>query len=288
LSAEGTSPTGPDGVEPLDDADVPAADDDVVDVAVDTHGVSEDEHSVDEAPAVGIFSKTKYFVESNPMAGYPLLGMAGFLGITFAIAIVKTAAKGFTKEGKRTKTVNKNKLVIDELSKFLPDNREGLKGSAIAGVRLRTGFTPTEIFRKYLWFMLRERKFDPECIADLVELRGALNLTNEEVASALKERAERVYKQYGTVMLDTSGLSQAGIERKATSRALFSKMMYLVECEDLLGVDFDRKQAVDLREIFGCTEEDCSRLRIASLYEVDLENLIQAEGTISSPEETEQ
>ena len=48
-----------------------------------------------------------------------------------------------------------------------------------------------------------------------------------QVAEALKERGQRVYSKYGNVMLDTTGMTQAGIERKATSRALFSKLLYL-------------------------------------------------------------
>ena len=48
-----------------------------------------------------------------------------------------------------------------------------------------------------------------------------------QVADALKERAERIYKQYGNVMMDVAGMSKAGIDRKATCRGLFSKLLYL-------------------------------------------------------------
>lgn len=219
--------------------------------------------------ASGPVMKAREFVHSNPIAGYSIMGIAGFLGITFVIAVVKTAAKGFGKKGRRTKTVNKNKLVIQELNKFLPGDRENLKGNSITGIRLRTGFTPTEIFRKYLWYLLRERKFDNDALADVIELKTCLKLSDEEVAEALKERASRIFEKYGTVMLDTSGMSPAGVERKATSRALFSKMLYLVECDDVL--DADHRKNVDLRDIFGATEDDVARLRIASLYEVDLD-----------------
>lgn len=43
------------------------------------------------------------------------------------------------------------------------------------------GFSNVEIFRKYLWFMLRERAFDEEALADLVALKAALGLTDEQV-----------------------------------------------------------------------------------------------------------
>lgn len=48
-------------------------------------------------------------------------------------------------------------------------------------LRLRTGFTATEIFRKYLWYLLRERAFDEAAVEDLLSLRSALSLSNAEV-----------------------------------------------------------------------------------------------------------
>ena len=48
-----------------------------------------------------------------------------------------------------------------------------------------------------------------------------------QTAEAIRERAQRVYNKYGTVMLNTAGMTAAGIERKATARALFSKLLYL-------------------------------------------------------------
>ena len=47
------------------------------------------------------------------------------------------------------------------------------------------------------------------------------------MAEALRERAQRIYEKYGNVMLETAGMTKAGIERKATCRALFSKILYL-------------------------------------------------------------
>ena len=57
----------------------------------------------------------------------------------------------------------------------------------------------------------------------ILTLQGA----HVQVADALKERAERIYKQYGNVMMDVAGMSKAGIDRKATCRGLFSKLLYL-------------------------------------------------------------
>lgn len=74
--------------------------------------------------------------------------------------------------------------VIDALSQYLPANRAGLNASAMRGLRRRTGFKPVEIFRKYLWYLLRERKFDQEAVDDVFALKAALGLTDEQVYSA--------------------------------------------------------------------------------------------------------
>jgi hypothetical protein len=41
-----------------------------------------------------------------------------------------------------------------------------------------------EVFRKYLWFLLRERQYDAEALADLVALKGALGLTDDQVGES--------------------------------------------------------------------------------------------------------
>ena len=123
-------------VEPVDTVDTV----ETVETVKTVDGLDVDVDVDVEAPAT-LVGKARSFVEANPMAGYPLLGIAGFMGVTFVIAVVKTFAKSnFTSDGKRRKKINANKLVIDELQKYLPENRSALKGSAIAGIRLRTGF----------------------------------------------------------------------------------------------------------------------------------------------------
>ena len=69
----------------------------------------------------------------------------------------------------------------------LPSQQGSLKKSAaccagtVQGIIGRTGFSPTEAFRKYLWFALRERKFDQDAVDDLVQLKTALRLQDSEV-----------------------------------------------------------------------------------------------------------
>lgn len=229
--------------------------------------------------------RIKEFMNANPIASYSVFGIAGFLGLTFVVALLRTVAKGFSKQGRRNKTVNKNKLIIQELGKYLPQDRDSLNGGVITGLRLRSGFSPTEIFRKYLWYLLRERKFDNDALADVIALKKALGLSDKDVSEALNERASRIFEKYGTVMLDTSGMSPAGVERKATARSLFSKMLYLVECDDVLGQDL--RDAVNLRDIFGATEDDVARLRIASLYDLDLDAALSLPAASEPAEEEE-
>ncbi len=112
---------------------------------------------------------------------------------------------------------------------------------------------------------------------DLVALRAALDLSDDDLTAAMKERAERVYAQFGTVMMDTSSMTNAGIERKATAKLLFAKMLYLLECEQLW-TNGDESEAEErsemLRDVFGASSDDVAKLRLASIHtDIDLERL---------------
>ncbi|MEO2192089.1 MAG: hypothetical protein ABGY24_06570 [bacterium] len=109
-------------------------------------------------------------------------------------------------------------------------------------------------------------------------MRAALDLSDDDLAAAMKERAERVYAQFGTVMMDTSSMTNAGIERKATAKLLFSKMLYLLECEQLWtngGESEAEERSEMLRDVFGASSDDVAKLRLASIHssEIDLEKL---------------
>jgi hypothetical protein len=52
---------------------------------------------------------------------------------------------------------------------------------AMQKLRGSTGFSPVEVFRKYLWFLLRERKFDAAAVEDMVLLKSVLGLSDEQV-----------------------------------------------------------------------------------------------------------
>ena len=67
--------------------------------------------------------------------------------------------------------IDLNLRLVTELGKFLPDNRSKLTSGIVNGIKRSTGFTNVEVFRKYLWFLLRERKFDPAAVDDLIALK---------------------------------------------------------------------------------------------------------------------
>ena len=52
-------------------------------------------------------------------------------------------------------------------------------------MKMKTGFNSAEIFRKYLWYLLRERKFDTEAVNDMIQLKTSLQLSDVEVGLPL-------------------------------------------------------------------------------------------------------
>eukprot|EP01024_Parvocaulis_polyphysoides_P038549 TRINITY_DN3466_c0_g1_i2.p1 TRINITY_DN3466_c0_g1~~TRINITY_DN3466_c0_g1_i2.p1 ORF type:complete len:345 (-),score=32.52 TRINITY_DN3466_c0_g1_i2:813-1847(-) len=217
------------------------------------------------------FGEGYKFLQNKGMISTITTAGLGFLGFTFAIALIRYIVNYNSAKAKKMRQTNRNKYLVLELSKYLPTNREQLSWWKILTIKFNTGFNNVEIYRKYLWYLLRERKFDQTAIDDLQFLSTALRLKGSEVGSAIKERADRIFKQYGTLMLDTGGMTREGVERKAAGRALFSKLLYLTESEQIL--DAESAKQVDLRNIFGATEDDLSELRIVSLYDVDLDKL---------------
>lgn len=66
-------------------------------------------------------------------------------------------------------------MYITQLSYLYPSAGEA------RGLKMKTRFSGTEIFRKYLWYLLRERSFDADAVADMQQLKSSLGLTDEEV-----------------------------------------------------------------------------------------------------------
>lgn len=126
----------------------------------------------------------------RPALRYAAVGLGGFLALNVALVGFKALRKALSPQQRRHRTVNKNQLVVTTLAQYLPSNREGLAGSILGSLRFRTGFTNVEIFRKYLWYLLRERAFKQDAVDDLLALKAALQLTDSEVGVVCLERGE--------------------------------------------------------------------------------------------------
>lgn len=224
------------------------------------------------------------YLDTHKGARLGLYAAAIFLGGTVLLAAFRVFRKYNTPQNKRKRNVSKNKLVVESLQEYLPHKRSALTPSVARGLKMKTGFNAVEIFRKYLWYLLRERKFDTEAVDDVVQLKSSLQLSDEEVSEAIQERAKRIYDKYGNVMLDVKGMTKSGVERKATCRALFSKLLYLAEYDRLLPQDTELAQKTNVPDVFGATTEDTNGLRIVSLHEIDMDKL---EGQFD-PEDTEE
>lgn len=224
------------------------------------------------------------YLDTHKGARIGLYGAAIVLGGTLLVAAFRVFRKYNTPQNKRKRNVSKNKLVVESLQEFLPHKRSALTPSVTRSLKMKTGFNAAEIFRKYLWYLLRERKFDTEAVDDVVQLKSSLQLSDEQVSEAIQERAKRIYDKYGNVMLEVKGMTKAGVERKATCRALFSKLLYLAEYDGLLPQDTELAQKTNVPDVFGATTEDTNGLRIVSLHEIDMDKL---EGQFD-PEDTEE
>uniref|UniRef100_A0A7S0V9P8 Armadillo-like repeats domain-containing protein n=1 Tax=Polytomella parva TaxID=51329 RepID=A0A7S0V9P8_9CHLO len=176
---------------------------------------------------------------------------------------------------KRRRLVNDNARLIESLGKYLPGHRGGLTRGVAQGIQRSCHCTAVEAFRKYLWFVLRERPFDENALLDLAKIKEAFAMTDDEVVEALKERAQRIYDKYGNLMLTTDGMSSQGVERKSACVSLFRRLLYLAECERLMNPTATKSAASAIKAIFGANPEDVEKVRMRSLYEgrVDLEHL---------------
>ncbi|GLC45907.1 hypothetical protein PLESTF_000711100 [Pleodorina starrii] len=216
---------------------------------------------------------------TTTLPGKLLLGglAAAFLG-SLALATYRAWQKSNTAQAKRVRQIDRNRELVEGLNGYLlAGNRAGLTPGVLRRLQRSSGFSPVEVFRKYLWYLLRERKFDQGAVDDLVAMKTGLGLTDADVGEALRERATRIYDKYGTLMLNTEGLTLAGAQRKATCTALFRKVLYLAECERLVGAAANEPggsgvgSVADIGKIFGATVEDMERLRIRNLYEAELD-----------------
>ena len=97
------------------------------------------------------------------------------------VAVVRVGLRFNSPLAKRSRTINKNKLVVDSISAYLPGDREKFTPGVGKAICRKTAFTPTEVFRKYLWYLLQEREFNQEAVDDMVHLKRTLGLEDAQV-----------------------------------------------------------------------------------------------------------
>ncbi|GAB4839669.1 hypothetical protein Ancab_029195 [Ancistrocladus abbreviatus] len=193
-----------------------------------------------------------------------------YAGIAFVIALVKTVKKLNSPKEKRRKLVNKNALLCTSVDYLFQEGRDKVQHSELKGLMHKTGFSMEEILRKYIRYVLNEKPFNPDLVANLIQLRKASMLEDSQVAEILNEISRRIVRDKGPVVMDASGYSEKGFKRKLAVQALFAKVFYLSELPEFCS----RDSSLIVKEIFGVTDEDADKLRIHTYSEAgDMELL---------------
>ncbi|KAG6429393.1 hypothetical protein SASPL_107444 [Salvia splendens] len=231
-----------------------------------------------------------------------------YLGVTFVIAVVKTVrnfyvmlfyfismrilcllecnccvitvpAFGTTDDG----YVNKNAMLCISLDELFAKGMGEVNQSALKELMQKTGFDMKEILRKYIRYVLNEKPFNPDLIANLIHLRKETQLEDSEVAGILNEISGRIVNDKGPVVMDISGYSEKGFKRKLAVQALFGKIYYLSELPEFCS----RDSSLNVKTAFGVTDEDAEKLRLHTVSEVgDLDSLEKMVGESEEDEET--
>eukprot|EP00798_Chlamydomonas_sp_ICE-L_P027449 gene27449-4751_t len=110
----------------------------------------------------------KFFTTQTAGKGVLALAAAVLL-YTLGLAVKRTQEKSNTPAAQRKRQVGKNKLLVDAINKSMPDK---LTPAVFRSLCKKSGHTPVEVFRKYLWYLLQARKFDQSAVDDMITLKG--------------------------------------------------------------------------------------------------------------------
>lgn len=203
---------------------------------------------------------------------------AAYLGGTLVGAIIKIILKLNSPRAKRQRQVNKNAGLMETLDEVLAAPEGGFGAITPAQFKAtasKFGFGGDEILRKYLRYALNEKPFGPELVASLISVRKASQIPDEGIADVLNEISRRTVKAKGPVVMNTSGFTEKGLQRKAAVQALFTKLLYLSELEEFCSQSVREK--LEVKSIFGVTDDDADSIRITSLSSAeDMEKLDKA------------
>ncbi|KAL8201428.1 hypothetical protein R6Q57_012767 [Mikania cordata] len=186
-----------------------------------------------------------------------------YVGISFVFSVYKTIRKLTSPKQARRKLVSKNAELCRSIDELLEKEGNGIQQEALKGLAQKTGFSTGDILRKYIRYSLNEKPFDPKLVAALIQLRKATMLDDSQVAEIVNEISRRIVKDFGPVVMDTSGYSEKGLRRKLAVQALFGKIFYLSELPEFCTKD----SPLIVKEIFGVADEDAERLRLHTVAE---------------------
>ncbi|KAK1438040.1 hypothetical protein QVD17_03841 [Tagetes erecta] len=193
-----------------------------------------------------------------------------YVGVSFVFSAVKTFRKLTSPKQARRRLVGKNAELCRSLDELLEKEGNGVHQAALKELAQKTGFSTGDILRKYIRYSLNEKPFNPQLVAALIQLRKATALDDSQVAEILNEISRRIVKDYGPVVMDTSGYSEKGLRRKLAVQALFGKIFYLSELPEFCA----RDNSLIVKEIFGVADEDAEKLRLHTVAEAgDMDSL---------------
>lgn len=204
-----------------------------------------------------------------------------YVGLTFVFAVFKTVKTFTSPRARHKRLVNKNAILLKSIDELFEKGREEVNHSALKGLMQKTGFSMDDILRKYIRYVLNERPFNLDTVADLMHLRNASMLEDHQVAEVLNEISKRIVKEKGPVVMNITGFTEKGFKRKLAVQALFGKVLYLSEIPEFCS----RDSSLVVKEIFGVTDDDADTLRLHTLSESgDVETLEKLVGGTDSEE----
>ncbi|CAM0903686.1 unnamed protein product [Alopecurus aequalis] len=208
-------------------------------------------------------------VGSSPVPWLLAVPLA-YVGVSFALAVVRTYRKFTSPRTQKKKRVTKNIFLLKSLDELFQKGREAVDFPALQELMQKTGFDMDDVVRKYIRYTLNEKQFNPDVVVDLIHLRKASMLEDAEVAEILNEISRRIVREKGPIVMDLTGFTEQGFKRKLAVQTLFGKIMYLSELPEFCS----RDGSLVVKEIFGVTDEDADSLRSHTLSEAgDIESL---------------
>ncbi|KAI7724680.1 hypothetical protein M8C21_004557 [Ambrosia artemisiifolia] len=210
-----------------------------------------------------------------------------YVGISFVFSVYKTVRKLTSPKQARRKLVGKNAELCRSIDELLEKDGGGVQQETLKQLTQKTGFSTGDILRKYIRYSLNEKPFNPTLVAALIQLRKATMLDDSQVAEILNEISRRIVKDYGPVVMDTSGYSEKGLRRKLAVQSLFGKIYYLSELPEFCA----RDSSLIVKEIFGAADEDAEKLRLHTVAEAgdmgSLEKMVDGSNSEDSGEGSE-